>query len=323
MRALSSLLLTLVLLASLAACGGTVPAPTMPIPEPPIADTTPALPQYGEVDVPVTFLNVSYGETVGEIRSIHVYRNEDGSVRVEYVGEEKKVGDFDANLLHGITAALASSGLLALNGQSQSGAGSALGSLYVSYADGTVRMADYYGTVPEAYRQGYGRLAAFFEEITAHLPPYQPEPIPLNEVDGALVAEAVAILRAGGITDLDTFTVSRSLLPGELGLSDVRPVADGLLCGPMMMPNPYGLTVVRLQAGAEAEEVCADFAEHLDWYRWVCVLPSNAAVAVKGDLVLCLMGTGGLYTKTLAGIEACGWEIWGTYHISSAGNRGY
>ena len=52
-----------------------------------------------------------------------------------------------------------------------------------------------------------------------------------------------------------------------------------------------------------------DFAANVDWMKWVCVMPNNAMVAVKDDLVLCLVAEGQLYSLTAIGIEAAGWTV--------------
>ena len=94
-----------------------------------------------------------------------------------------------------------------------------------------------------------------------------------------------------------------------LGLSTDTGIADAAQCAPMMMTTAYSLSVVTLEEGADAEAVCADFAANVDWQKWVCVMPTNALVAVKDNMVLCLVADGDLYTMTAAGIESAGWTV--------------
>ena len=102
----------LVLMAALALCGcaqsgeDTATTPTT-VPE----TAAPTLPTYETVDNPITFFSLSLGEDYENIRQMNVYTNEDGTAYVEYVGEEKKVANLDANVFHGVTAAFNASGL--------------------------------------------------------------------------------------------------------------------------------------------------------------------------------------------------------------------
>lgn len=43
--------------------------------------------------------------------------------------------------------------------------------------------------------------------------------------------------------------------------------------------------------------------------KWVCVMPNNAMVAVKDDLVLCVVAEGQLYQFMSIGIEKAGWTV--------------
>ena len=73
-----------------------------------------------------------------------------------------------------------------------------------------------------------------------------------------------------------------------------------------MMTEAYSLVIVKLD-GAKAEDVCSDFEENLDWHKWVCVAPDQAMIAVKDDMVLCLMATQQVFESTAAGITKTGW----------------
>ena len=64
--------------------------------------------------------------------------------------------------------------------------------------------------------------------------------------------------------------------------------------------------------GGDAEAVCEDFETTMDWRKWVCVVPSNAMIATKDNMVLCLMGSDQIYTLTAPSIEATGWNVYVT-----------
>jgi hypothetical protein len=123
------------------------------------------------------------GEDYENIRQMNVYTNEDGTAYVEYVGDEKKVANLDANVFHGITAAFNASGLPELNGQDIYDEGEANASMYVEYSDGTMVAVGFSGQIPEAYRTGFAAMDAFFLELTASLPVYIPQPVLMGEID--------------------------------------------------------------------------------------------------------------------------------------------
>lgn len=313
MKRMTCLIAVAALLLSMAACGNTTPdAGETTETTAPIETTVPAtVPTYEEVANPVTFFSLSLCENFDSIRSITVFPNEDGTAYVEYVGDVKKVGNLDANIFHGITAAMETSGLVQLNGQDAWGEGEASGSMYVEYADGSCVAFGFSGEGHEAYAQGYAAMDGFFAELTAALPVYVPQPMVMGEVDAALLEELTAILNGSGMEALDAFTIMQvakdDYFSYTLGLSSDEGIASAVSCAPMMMTTAYSLVVVSLEDGANADTVCSDFEFSMDWMKWVCVAPTNALIATKGNLVLCLMAADTLYTQTAAGVEAAGW----------------
>ena len=315
MKRLISLLLAAVMVLSLAACGTTTPETTAPS----VSDTTPVetttpttQPGNEQVENLVTFFSLSIGENYENIKSITAFSNEDGTVHVEYVGDVKKVGELDATAFAQITAALAESGLVALNGQEVWGEGEANGSMYIEYADGTMLTAGFGGEIPEAYTQGYAAMDAFFAELTASIPEYVAQPLVQGAPDAALLEEMNAILNGANIANLDAYVINEVMkdeyFAFSVGLSSTDGIAAAVNCAPMMMTTAYSLAIVSLD-GAEAEAVCADFESNLDWMKWVCVAPSDALIATKDNMVLCLMGADELYATTVAGIQAAGWTV--------------
>ena len=309
-----ALILSLVLLMGcLAACGGnadaTTPETTVPVDTTPV-DTTP---NYAVSDNPVSFFSLTLGEDYENIRSMTVFSNEDGTVHVDYVGEVKKVGDLDESIFHGITAVLAESGLAALNGQDAWGDGEANGSMYIEFADASVLACGFSGQIPQEYRDGFAKLDAFFAEITASIPEYVPQPMVNGEVEETLLAELNGIILGSGVQNADAYTISPvakdEYFAYTLGLSTDAGVADAAQSAPMMMTSAYSLSIVKLEEGADQDAVAADFAANVDWRKWVCVMPSDALVAVKDNMVLCLIAEGETYTMTVSGIEAAGWTV--------------
>lgn len=301
MKKLICLLLAVMLLCG---CAAAKPAQTTQAPE------TTQVPTYAEVENPVKFLSVSMGKDYGNILRMDVFYNEDGSVYVEYVGEEKKIGTFDANVMHGITEAFLQCGLTALHGQDVYGEGEANASMYVELEDSTMYAVGFSGDIPQAFRDGYEKLDQFFVALTAELPVYVPQPMVLGEVEEALLRPVLDILNNSGIQQLDAYTISQipmdEYFAFTAGLSSDAGIASAVSCAPMMMTSAYSLVIVKVDS-AKAEDVCADFEDNLNWLRWVCVMPDQAMIAVKDDMVLCLMATEEVFAGTAAGIAQTGW----------------
>lgn len=314
MKRLLSLLLAAMMLLSLAACNQKTD-PADPTADTSATDSTDpgTLPVYPEAANPVTFLSLSLSLNPQDNRSITAIDNGDGTVNVEYVGEVKKVGDLDANVFHGITAALENSGLAALNGQEAYSDGLANGSMFVEFADGTYISAGFSGEIPDGYSQGYAVMDAFFAQITASLPVYVPQPAIIGPVDPMLLDEVTAILEGSGLQNPDAFTISHvekdEYFAYTLGLSGDQGIRSAVSFAPMMMTTAYSLVIVSLEDGVNRQDIANDFLQNLDWQKWVCVAPTNAMIAAKGNMVLCLMAADVLYTQTADGIAAAGWTV--------------
>lgn len=262
----------------------------------------------------ITFFSVNLNMNETDNRYLLAYPNEDGTVYVEYVGDEKKIGtNMDAAVLDQIAGAMTESGIAAWNNQNVYEDGVALGSAYVSYADDSIVSFSFTGTVPQEYVDAYEVLDACFRTITADLEVYVPTPVVMGEVDEAALAELLQILEKTGIKELDAFSISDVLKDDAfayvMGLSSAEGIAVGTNCSAMMMTTPYSMVIATLEDGADAEAVRDDFINNLDWQKWVCVVPTDALVAQKDNMVLCLMGADRLYQQTAGAIADCGWEI--------------
>jgi hypothetical protein len=91
------------------------------------------------------------------------------------------------------------------------------------------------------------------------------------------------------------------------GLSTSEGIVNGASCSSMMMTSAYSLVVVTVEDAANVAAVRADFESNMDWLKWVCVQPSNALIAQKDNMVICLMAMDQTYTETEAAINAAGW----------------
>ena len=312
-KKLLSVLLAVVLLLMLAACGEagveetTAPAESVTATEPSSAS--------GQVpakdDSRILYFSLSMGESYESIKSLTAYENEDGSIRVEYVGEEKKVGNMDPAILGDLAAALEESGLLKLDGQSEYAEGDASGSLFISYADESFAAADFSGFIPQEFVEGYEVMDAWFRSLTADMPLYVPQALVMGQVDAQTLEAVQGILNASGMEGQDGLTISDipmdEYFTFTAGLTTGDGIVNGTICAPMMNVTPYSLVIVTMEREGDAKAVRADFEDSLDWGKWVCVAPSNALIAQKGNMILCLMGSGDMFAQTSDGIKACGW----------------
>ena len=305
-------ILSLVLLMSLllTACGTTAAPETTAAPttEATVATTAPVV-----IDNPITYFSLSLSENFETTYYLSAYGYEGEDVYVEYVGEETKMGYMDPSVFEGITAAFLESGLMELNGQDVYEEGEASASMYIDFADGTSAMVGYSGNIPEAFTQGYAAMEAHFKAMVADMPEYVPQPMVMGDVEPALLDSVNEILNGSGIEALDSFSISQLPLDDTFsfaaGLTGTDGIVNAVSCAPMMMTTAYSLVIVTLEDASKAEAVAADFESNLDWRKWVCVAPSNALLAQKDNMVLCLMAGGELFGQTQRGMEGAGWTI--------------
>lgn len=314
MKQITAFFLALVLVLSLAACGAEKPADTTAAPDttgtPAPDDTTSA--GVPEITGTITYFTLSLGENQTDIHSLSAYPNEDGTFYVEYVGDEKKIGNLDASVHEAILTALEESGLAQLHGQDEYQEGEAVASMYISFADEQMLAAGFSGVIPEAYRTGYAVVEECFKELTKDLPVYIPQPI----INGNIAEEDLAvmneILDQLALENPDAYYISEVMkdefFAQTLGLSSDAGINRAISFAPMMMTSAYALNIVFLEDGADADAVCADFKESMDWRKWVCVAPDSALIAKKDGMALCLMG-GDVFELTKTAIVDAGWTV--------------
>ena len=314
LKQIFSLILTLALLLSLAACGA---KPADPVTEP-MDNQTESTPETSDTqqavttDVAVTYFSMTMGQTLEDIVYLTAYSVDGTTAQVEYTGSEKKVGECGGDVLLTVANAFVNTKLSDLSGKDAYEEGDASGSMYVEFADGTTASVNFSGKVPAEFADGFAAMEACFRTITADMPVYVPEPVVMGDVDADRLAELQAILNGSGIQNLDSFAISEAPLGDEfaftVGLQSAEGILGGSTVGGMMMTDAYSLVIVTLKDGADIQAVRDDFQASLDWQKWVCVMPTHALIAQKGDMVLCLMGAGTQYSGTKTGIEAAGWE---------------
>ncbi len=266
-----------------------------------------------ESDNPITYFNIYLGNnTTGETKYVTVTMSEVSTCDIDYNIDERKVGKFVPEAIYGIADAFEKSGLAALNGQSIFEEGDEYCSAYVQYADGTAVAFDISGTLPEEFTNGWNAINDYFRKYADVLPKYVPQPMVGDGVDEAILSEMMGILNKTEIESLDTFTIGNipmdEFFGMTAGLSETAGITNGTICSPMMITTPYSLVIVTVEDKANIEAVRNDFESSLDWQKWVCVVPNNALIADKDNMVICLIGSDDLYNKTADAIGEAGWK---------------
>lgn len=326
MKKILSLLLAMVLVLSLAACGGDKPEPTTeptaaPTTEPTTAPTTepteaPTTEPAGEKTL--SSFSMTVMENFAPVNSLYIADNGDGTVYVDYMGEFRKQSlAFDAAALTEIANALATLDLTTLGEGGYEDEVTTSCSLYVSYTDGSMVMYDYAGTeIPAAFTAMLNTMDAAFQTALADLEVYVPQAMVMGEVDADILAAMQEILNNSGIANLDSLGIMEIPMDEFFGMTAGLSGSDGLTAGAicqnqMMGGAVYSLVIVKMEdQNAVAFE--DDFEANLDFGKWVCTRPSDAMIAHKGDLVLCLMATDATYTGTATAIENAGWTVYKT-----------
>ncbi len=261
---------------------------------------------------PITTFSMNMG-MAGSTAMLVALDNGDGTVHVEYTGEYQKKGDLDASALEGLATVLAQSGLPALNEQNAYTEGDAYAGIYVTYADQSYLMADFGGTIPQEFIDGFNAMDAYFQTLVADMPEYIPQPEIMGEVNEDAKNALMEIMNASGIANLDAFAISDVALDENFGavtgLAGSQGITNGTTCSALMMTEAYSLVVVTAEEGADLQEICQDFAANMAWRKWVCVSPESALIAVKENMVLCLMGSADAFAGTAQSIEAAGWTV--------------
>ena len=321
MKKFLSLLLALVMVLSLAACGGN----TKPTEKPTDAPT--AAPTEKPTEAPTTAPTEEPTEEPTENNEAKLYMisvslddkyisisdNDMGELSVDYNNGIRKMTTMSLETLAEIETELEKSGLKALLGTSEYGDGADTASLSLVYSDWSSESADYYGVeIPEAFTTGFNTFAAYMETLLADVPEYVPQAMVMGEVDAAILTEMQTIMNNSGIANLDSLAILPIALDEYFGftagLTNTDGITAGAICQNMMMGGAaYQVVIVTLEDESKAADVAADFEANLDFGKWVCTRPTDALIAQKGNMVLCLMGPDEMYTGTVSAIEAAEW----------------
>lgn len=256
-------MLSLALVLSMAACGSSNAGSSADTSAPetestPAPDTTPApeMPAIEEVENPVTYFSLYMSENPESFMSMSAYDDGMGGAFIEYAGSIRKTGTLEPIVLHGIASALAESGLAELNGRSEYEDGTAMASMYVEFADGSILSADFSGVIAEEFTAGFEAMDAYFLSITAAMPEYVPQAQVMGEVDPDVLAAMQEILNTSGMDGLDMLAISDIAMDEYFaytaGLSSSEGIANGTSCSAMMMttPTPSSSSLLKTQTAS-------------------------------------------------------------------------
>lgn len=319
MKKIISLILGMLMLISLAACGNQAqPDATTTIPVETTQETTAETTQETTAaEEPAETVTSFYmdlkTEAEGDLYYMLANFDENGDAYLEYnTASGRKLGTVDKTAMEQLAAAYRMSALAQLTGEVYDD-GDACGSYSIIIGEDAPSYSYYGKFVPEEFTSAFADMEALFVQIMANVPEYVPTMLVeegVNEEHLALINE---IMNNSGYEALDTISVMN--VPADenfgyiAGLSGSEGIDACTSVTHMMMTTPYSMVVVTLADGTDAKTVVEDFKTSLDWSKWVCVNPSNAIIATKDNMVLCLIGLDELYTGTASAVEAAGWTV--------------
>lgn len=315
MKKLLCLLLALVFVLSLAACGEKTEETPTEQETTEGTETTEMTTPPAQVIVPLDSFYMDYKEADWtEAYYIQAYPNGDGTAYVEYKTElGRKMSNMDMSIMEQLAAAYEGSELLSLNGQEIYEDGEAVGSVYITRGDEACSYTYYGAEVPTEYKDIFSDMSTIISNLMKDIPEYVVQPQVGEGVDETHLGELTAILEGSGIQALDSLAInaiaSDEYFGFNAGLSGAEGIDSCTGCTALMMTVPYSLTVVTVSEGTDLNAIADDFAKSIDWGKWVCVQPSNATIAVKDNMVLCLLGQDEMYFGTAGAIEENGWTV--------------
>lgn len=318
MKKFLALITAALLLLACVGCGGQKAEPTEPTTEPTTEATEPTTeatePTTENADRTATYIQLSISEEDLSFVSITAYDDGEGQAYAEYTAkDEKKVATLELSALEGIADAIEKSQLKDLNDQQVYEDGMASASMFVSYSDESMLAADFSGTVPQEFRDGYAEVESYIRELMKDVPVYVPRPMVDGEPNPEALQEMEAILDASGAEPLDTFIISDVPMDdgftSMLGLSKTDGIVAGLSCSPMMSAVAFSCMIATAENEDAVAAIADDFAANIQWNRWICVSATDALIATKGTQVLCLASSGDLYTQISTAAENAGWTV--------------
>ena len=188
--------------------------------------------------------------------------------------------------------------------------------MFITYADDSILSCGFGGNVPQAFIDGYNYMDNVVAQLLADLPEYVPQATVMGNVDAAVLDEINGLI-VNTSMPLDSLVISEAVMDDTFsfvtGLSTNEGIASGASCSSMMMTTAFSLVVVTVEDEANIGAVRADFEANMDWRKWVCVQPTGAVIAQKGNMVICVMAMDETYSQVKGAINASGWTEVATF----------
>ncbi len=312
MKKLICMMLSLLMLLSLAACGET--GKETQSPKETTQETTQETTEPEAVEAVSNFYMDMKTAEQESADFLNAYVDADGMAYMEYnTAAGHKIATMDAKVLEQLGKAYQVSNLASFNGRDVYDEGAASCSIYIELSTESCSYNYSGALVPEEFATVFTDMEALFVQILEGQPEYVPAPQMGDGLDLAHVAVLTVILEDSGIEALDSLSITK-VEEGEsfnysAGLSGSEGIESCTSCSALMMTVPYSLVVVTVAEDTDPNAVADDFAKSIDWGKWVCVQPNSATIAMKDNMVLCLLGQDEMYTGTAAAIENAGWTV--------------
>lgn len=87
----------------------------------------------------------------------------------------------------------------------------------------------------------------------------------------------------------DPVEVDESMIPYEIGTEDLTGISQVVSSGPMISSIPYSLCLIRVEEGADIEEIRQRIFDSANPRKWICVEAEKVVVNHSGDVILLLM----------------------------------
>jgi len=87
---------------------------------------------------------------------------------------------------------------------------------------------------------------------------------------------------------------------GFLGLDSAAGVKEAVYSEPVMMPTTYSLVLVRVESGADIEQIKTAMCNGVDMMKWVCMGAEKVLTNNSGDVIMLVMSS----ADTCADVES-------------------
>ncbi len=306
MKRILAVLLASLMILSLAACGAPTSSATSTI---------------------STFF-ATYSENEDNITSIELFpdnENEGKSMLFYNTGSDTVQGITDGALAETLTKLFNESKLQKLNEKNEYEDGEAMGSMDITFADGSTFSCAFGGKIPEDFVTGFNSMNEAVAEASKSVEVYKAHVNFEDDVNAESKAELEAVLAHVGNfalentlgtnvpADAETYAHSVGVNPDQAAALNVQDnVENTTVVMNMMGTVAHSIALMQMKDGADAAAFQQTLMDNADWRKWVCVAPEVALTATKGNDVLFVLTLNDINAELTPALEAEGWTITNT-----------